>query len=77
MLKNITRIEHKVNDRVFHLFCDSDSPLNEVKEALVEFLKIVGNIEDQVKANQEAQKAQPEVSSEEVQEAVQSCESNE
>lgn len=46
MLKNISRLEHKVGERIFHLFCDCESPLNEVKEALFEFLKYIGKIED-------------------------------
>jgi hypothetical protein len=54
MLKNVTQLEHKVGERVFHLLCDPSSPLNEVKEALCAFLKYVGNIEDNVAAQQAA-----------------------
>lgn len=58
MLKNISRLEHKIGDRVYHLLCDNDSPLNEVKDALFQFLKYVGQIEDAVKAQQEQKQAE-------------------
>lgn len=50
MLKNVVRLEHVVADKVFHLICDSDSPLPALKEALFEFIKYVGHVEDQAKA---------------------------
>jgi len=53
MLKNLSRLEHVIGDKVYHFVCDNDSPLNEVKEALFQFLKYVGQIEDSVKAQQE------------------------
>ncbi len=52
MLKNITRLEHKVGERLYHFTCDPDSPLSHVKECLFQFLKYVGQLEDQAKANQ-------------------------
>lgn len=52
MLKNITQLEHIVAGKVFHFMCEMDSELPAVKEALCQFLKFVGNIEDQHKANQ-------------------------
>ena len=52
MLKNISRLEHKIGDKVYHLLCDSDSPLNEIKESLFQFLKFIGQVEDTVKAQQ-------------------------
>ena len=62
MLKNISRLEHKIGERIYHLTCDADSPLGEVKETLFEFLKFVGRIEDTERAKQaeadEALKAQ-------------------
>lgn len=60
MLKNISRLEHKVGDRVYHLICDNDSPLNDVKDALCKFLSYVDQIAEAAKANQAAQQeAQP------------------
>jgi len=47
MIKNISRLEHKVGERVFHLLCDSDSPLNEVKESLLQFVALVDKIQEE------------------------------
>lgn len=57
MLKNLSRLEHKVGDRAYHLLAESDSPLNEVKEALFEFLKFIGKVEDDVRAKLAAEAA--------------------
>lgn len=53
MLKNISRLETKINEKNYQFLCDMDSPLPEVKEALFQFVKYVGQIEDQIKAKQE------------------------
>ena len=69
MMKNIVRLEHVVADRQYHLLCDNDSPLVHLKEAIFEFLKHIGRIEDQVKAQQvelEAKKASEEPKVEEL-----------
>lgn len=58
MLKNITRLEHVIGDKVYHLTCDADSPLEHVKDALFQFTKFVGQIEDNIKAAQEKQAAE-------------------
>lgn len=52
MLKNITKLEIQVLGKIYHLLCDHDSPLEHVKEALFQFLKYVGQIEDAAKAQQ-------------------------
>ena len=62
MLKNLSRLESTVNDKVAHLYLDQDTPLHVVKEMLIEFLTYVGNIEAQVKQQQAAQ--QPVVTQE-------------
>lgn len=64
MLKNLSGLTHKIGERAFHLMCDSDSPLNEVKDALFQFLKYVGQIEDAVKAQQEKSAAEAPVQAE-------------
>lgn len=56
MLKNISRLQHVIGDRVFHLLCDSDSPLTEVRDSILEFLKFIGRMEDAAKQAQEQQK---------------------
>jgi hypothetical protein len=58
MLKQISQLEHKTENKTYHFLCDQDSPLNEVKDALFQFLKYVGQVEDAAKAQQEALKAQ-------------------
>ena len=52
MLKNITRIEHKIGDRLYHLTCDQDSPISEVKDALCQFMGQVTQIENRIKEAQ-------------------------
>jgi len=72
MLKNISRLECIVNDKIFHLFCDMDSPLDCVKEALFQFQKYIGQVEDAVKKQKEEEEKKEEeesiVSSEVVEE---------
>jgi uncharacterized protein (DUF342 family) len=53
MLKNIVKLEHIIEGKVYQFILDSDSPLNHVKEVLFQFTKYVGQIEEQVKAQQE------------------------
>lgn len=67
MLKDICKLEHVVGQRVYHLLCDRDSPINEVKDALLEFLKFLGKIEDQAK---EAAAKQAESESEKKEEEI-------
>ena len=45
MLKMIARLEATVGEKVFHLDCDPQSPLHEVREALSQFMTHVDNIE--------------------------------
>jgi len=54
MLKNIVSIESKVKDRSSIWYLDNDCPLEIAKEMLFQFQKMIGQIEDQVKAQQEA-----------------------
>ena len=53
MLKNLSRLECIVNEKAYHLFCDIDSPLECVKEALFQFQKYIGQVEDAVKQQKE------------------------
>ena len=52
MLKNLAQLECKVNEKVYHFSCDTNSPLEHVKEALFQFQKYIGQIEDNIKASQ-------------------------
>ena len=49
MLKNITKLELKINEKIYEFLCDSDAPLIDVKECLFQYLKYIGQIEDQAK----------------------------
>lgn len=57
MLKNVVQMTVQVGEKVFHFLCDPDAPLNHVKEALFQFSKIVGDIENkaQTAANEATQ----------------------
>lgn len=66
MLKNIVRLEHTIADKSFHFLSDHDASTTAIKEALCQFLKFVGQIEDQAKAYQEQQKAENPVAEQSV-----------
>lgn len=72
MLKNLSKIELTIDNRLYQLLCDNDSPLHHVKEALFQFQKYIGQIEDQAKKQQEAIKVEenpnPDISPEQPQE---------
>lgn len=53
MIRNITKFEQKVGDRFYHLFCEMDSPLSEVKDVLLHFLGHVTQIENSSKEKKE------------------------
>ena len=48
MLKNVVKLEVKVAEKVYHLFCDNDSPIGDVKEALFQLTKDVAEIEERI-----------------------------
>lgn len=50
MLKNLAQLEHVVSGKAYQFVCAVDAPIQDVKDALFQFLKYVGNIEDQAKA---------------------------
>lgn len=52
-MKNIAGLECKVEDKIYRLTCDSDAPLIQIKEALFQFLKYIGQIEDAHRLAQE------------------------
>ncbi len=58
MIKNLVGIEFKAEDRIIKLICDNDCPLTHLKEALFQFQKYVGQIEDQIKISQEKVEAE-------------------
>jgi hypothetical protein len=57
MLKNLSRLEFMVEDKIGHFYLDSDTPIGHVKEMFFQGLKYVGALENQIKANIESEKA--------------------
>ncbi len=70
MLKNITQLEIKIEDRIFVFQCPPDSPISHVKEALFQFTRFAGEIEDKAKEEQEKTDIEKIQNSEDVQEAI-------
>ena len=60
MIKNKVHLEQKINERDVTLVCDNDCPLEVLKEALFQYQKYIGQIEDSVRAQQEKAKAEAE-----------------
>lgn len=60
MFKQLVQFEHKIEDFIAHFSLPPNTPIPIAKEMLLQFLKIVGQIEDQGKAAMEAQAAQDE-----------------
>jgi hypothetical protein len=58
MLKNISKLEFQVGEKVYQFLCDMDSPLEHAKIALNEFQKAIDAIAANLKAQQ--QESQPE-----------------
>ena len=61
MLKMIARLEHKIGERVFHLHCDPDSPLHELKDALSHLMAHVVNVEKQAQLELDKKKEEEKV----------------
>ena len=64
MLKNTSQLTCVIEDKIYQFICDQDSPIEKVKEAMFEFIKFVGNIEDNHKAQIAAAEAQKEAAEE-------------
>jgi len=67
MLKNISKLECKVNERIFTSLADTDSSLAEVKESLFQFMKFIGDMEEKAKSNAQVpsnKEPEPEVKAE-------------
>ena len=56
MLKVIAEFEAKVNDKVGRFHLDQDTPLPVAKEMCFQFIKYIGQIEDQIIAEQKNSK---------------------
>jgi hypothetical protein len=54
MLQNVLKLECKIGEKLCQLFLDQSFSTAEVKEALFQFQKYIGQVEDQMKAQQVA-----------------------
>ena len=53
MLKNLSKLEIVIADKIYQFICDPDSPIEHCKEALFQCLKYIGKIEDSAKNSAE------------------------
>ena len=60
MIKNIAKFETEIEDRTYQLLCELDSPIGHAKEFVFQFLKYLGQVEDNLKAQMEELKAKKE-----------------
>jgi hypothetical protein len=58
MLKNLTVLEHKIGENVYQMICNPNSPISEIKDVLFQFMKYIGQIEDQTLHQQRVQQEQ-------------------
>lgn len=61
MIKNLSQIELLIENKICRFICDHDTSLVIVKEALFQFQKYIGQIEDAAKSQQEASKDQVKI----------------
>lgn len=52
MAENTIKLEVQLNDKTYSFYCDANSPLGHVKEAMFQLMKRVGQIEDNIIAAQ-------------------------
>ena len=60
MIKDAKKFECTLGDKIYEFYCESDSPIGHVKEALFQFMKLVGQVEENILAQQKAAEAQKE-----------------
>lgn len=58
MQTNITKLEVKIGEKRYMLLCDIDSPIVDAKEAVFQFQKWIGRIEDYAREQEEKAKAE-------------------
>ena len=58
MLQNKVHLEQKISERQITLICDTDCPLDILKEGLFQYQKYIGQLQDNVRAQQEKAKAE-------------------
>lgn len=61
MLKMISQLECKIEEKNYRFLCDCDSPITHVREVLTQFLHLVDQIEEKAKLEQQALAVQSQV----------------
>ncbi len=74
MLKNLAQLEVAVEQKIFRFQCDLDAPTHFIKEALFQFQKYVGAVEDAEKERLAKLKAEQDALDESAKESTQQCE---
>lgn len=59
MFKQVANFTYDIGGKMFHFFCDSDSPMESLKQVVFMFTKDIGQIEEQIKAFQASQAKNP------------------
>lgn len=53
MMKNIVKLEIKINERDYQFLCDNDSPLDDIKNCLNQYMNFIDQVHEQAKKQQE------------------------
>jgi hypothetical protein len=61
MLKNKSTLTCKINDSEFQFICDQEVSLTNVKEALFQFMKYIGQVEDKYREQHEKEVPEQEL----------------
>jgi len=59
MLSNLVQLAHQIENKVCRFICDNDTPIHFIKEALFQFQKHIGQVEDAAKAQQTETPVEP------------------
>jgi len=55
MIKNFTSLEHKIGERIYQFYCDPNSPLGELHDALHAMRNfVIGKMQEIDKKNEES-----------------------
>jgi len=70
MLKNLAQLEITIENKSFRFLCDSDASTLYIKEALFQFQKYIGAVEDAAKARMEQEQAEKDATNEAMKEGA-------
>lgn len=70
MLKNISKLEVKINERTYQLLCDMESPVYDCRQALDQFDNFLQQLEENAKKAAEAPLEQESISENVIEDAT-------